>query len=235
MKKFLTLLLVALMTISMVACGEETTSAETNQNNSNSDNTVTQEHTLDELLADAVELDGYTFFQEYQSNKVKLSSQYEGKSCLVAGTIDSIENDHIVVVDSNLKVNVYIPTEEIIELEKDQYVEVVGILENIGFEQNMSMVWATVDFNTGYVSKSTYSKTGIYQADSSTDGTHPQGMYLECINDSGNTYFVEVVLTDEQRESLTRGSEVTLVGRLLVNDNKMPHSAYTKLIVETIE
>lgn len=227
MKKLFTLLLAVLMTVSMVACGDKTT-----QDNSSSD---TQEHTLDDLLADAVELDGNTFFQEYQSNKVKLSSQYEGKSCLVAGTIDAIENDHIVVVDSNLKVNVYIPTDEIIELEKNQYVEVVGILENIGSEQELSMIWATVDFNTGYLSKSVYSKTGIYKADSSTDGTHPQGTYLECINDSGNKYFVEVVLTDEQRESLTRGSEVTLVGKLFVNDNKMPHSAYTKLIVETIE
>ena len=53
MKKLFTLLLVALMTISMVACGEETTSAETNQNNSSSDNTVTQEHTLDDLLVNA--------------------------------------------------------------------------------------------------------------------------------------------------------------------------------------
>ena len=153
---------------------------------------------------------------------------------MFAGTIYAIENDHIVVAEGNFKVNVYIPTEEIIELEKDQYVEVVGILENIGSEETMSKIWATADFNVGYVSKSTYSKTGIYKADRTTDGTHPEGMYLQCINDSGKIYFIEVILNDDQKESLTSGSEVTLVGRMFVNDNKMPYSAGIKLIVETI-
>lgn len=247
MKKLLALILSFVLLLSLCACGGGTTSQETTQTpevsadtnsvtESNTEETIENEApTLEELLDTAVELDGHTFFEEYQSNKVKLSSQYEGISYLVAGIIDSIESDHIVVTDSNLKVNVYIPTEEIIELEKDQYVEVVGILENIGYEQNMSLVWVTVDFNTGYVSKSTYTKTGEYNSYHSTDGTHPQGLCLKCVNDSGKTYFVELELTAEQRDTLTNGQEITVEGRLFVNDNDMPHSAYTKLIVDTIE
>lgn len=244
MKKLLVLVLSFVLLLSLCACGGGTASQETPQNSDTStdaslDNTDEMADneipSLDELLTTAVELDGYTFFQEYESNKVKLSSQYEGKSCLVAGIIDGIENDHIIVTDSNLKVNVYIPTEEIIDLEKNQYVEVVGILENIDYEQNMSLVWVTVDFNTGYVSKSVYAKTGEYNSYHSTDGTHPQGICLKCVNDSGKTYFVELELTAEQRDTLANGQEITVEGKLLVNDNDMPHSAYTKLIVDTIK
>lgn len=240
MKKPLLIALTLAMLLTLCACGGSADAPAGDETPSTTISPVdeapeVQKQSMEELLSTATELDGYTFYKEYESNKVKLSSQYEGTSCLVAGTIDSIESDHIVVIDSNLKVNVYIPTEEIIELEKNQYVEVVGILENIGYEQNMSLVWVTVDFNTGYVSKSTYTKTGEYNFYHSTDGTHPQGLCLKCVNDSGKTYFVELELTAEQSDTLANGQEITVEGRLFVNDNDTPHSAYTKLIVDTIE
>lgn len=228
MKKLLTLLLVTLMTISMVACGKETKSAETNESQTFEDNTSTREQTLDELLATAIELDGYEIYQEYKNNKVKVASDYQGKACLVSGSIDAIETDHIVVTYSNLKVNVYLPTDEIIELEKGQGVTVVGILENMGVEETMAFLGVTCDFNTGYVSKAIYTKNGIYRALSS-------GEYLECFNDSGRIYFYELVLTDEQRESLTIDTEVTLDGKIILNDNTMPYSAPYKLVVTEIK
>ena len=235
MKKILALLLVAVMSISMVACGEETTSAETPDTPTTTENESTREQTLDELLSTAVELDGYEIYQEYAKNKVKVTSEYENTSCMVSGNIDAIETDHIVVIYSNLKVNVYLPKEEIFELEKGQSVTVVGILENMSSEETMAFLGVTCDFNTGYVSKAIYTKTGIYKSSTSTDGTHPQGIYLECLNDSGKTYFVELVLTDEQKEALTIGAEVTLDGKMILNDNTMPHSAPYKLVVTEIK
>lgn len=227
MKRKLSIILALMLCLSLCACGGGNDTPETTV----PENSINKE----EIVDTAVKLDGYTFYKEYESNKVKLSSQYEGTACLVAGTVYEIENDHIVVTDSNLMVNVYIPAEEIIELQKDQYVEVVGILENIDFKQNMSKIWVTVDFNTGYLTKSTYTKTGVFRSYNSTDGSHPQGICLECINDSGNTYYVELVLTEEQKAGLEHGTEITVEGALLINDNTMPHSAYTKLEVITIK
>ena len=112
MKKLLALVLSFVLLLILCACGGGTTNQETTQTpevstdtnsvtESNTEETLENEApTLEELLDTAVELDGHTFFEEYQSNKVKLSSQYEGTSCLVAGIIDSIESDHIIVTDS---------------------------------------------------------------------------------------------------------------------------------------
>ena len=115
MKKLLVLVLSFVLLLSLCACGGGTASQETPQNSDTStdaslDNTDEMADneipSLDELLTTAVELDGYTFFQEYESNKVKLSSQYEGKSCLVAGIIDGIENSAIFLpLSTNLFVN----------------------------------------------------------------------------------------------------------------------------------
>lgn len=235
MKKLLILLLVACMSFSMVACGEETTSAETPDTPTTTESESTREQTLDELLSTAVELDGYEIYQEYAENKVKATSEYENTSCMVSGNIDTIETDHIVVSYTNcFKVNVYLPKEEIVELEEGQFVTVVGILENMSSEETMAFSGVTCDFNTGYVSKAIRTITGIYKSSTSTDGTHPQGIYLECLNDSG-TYFVELVLTDEQKESLTIGAEVTLDGKMFLNYNIMPYSAPTKLVVTEIK
>jgi uncharacterized lipoprotein YehR (DUF1307 family) len=219
LKKFIALLLFVILSFSFTACG-----------NGNSSTKVTKE----ELLETAIELDGYSFYQEYTENKVKLSSQYDGKACLVSGTVYEIEEDHIVVEDSNLLVKVYLPETEIIELKKNQFVEVVGLLKNMNFKQEMSQVWVTVDFNTAYLTKSIYTKTGEFYSSSTTDGTHPQGDYLKCVNDSGATYYVELVLTDEQKTNLTSRDKITIEGYLFENDSNMPYSASLKMELITI-
>lgn len=252
-KKILVLLLLVVMSLSMAACGSSnnpsTATEQTELTNTAPESTEQTEQTetddresaetdtpsLEDLLSSAIELDGYSFFQEYQSNKVKLSSQYVGTSCLVNGYVDSIESDYLSVSDSNLKIHIYLPTEEIIKYDRNQYVQIVGILENIGFEQKMSNVWVTGDFHTGYVSTSTYEKTGVYHNYTSTDGTHPEGTCLEGINNIGKTIFYELELTDEQKQALTNGQELTVEARMFLNENDRPYSAYLKLEVKTLK
>lgn len=221
MKKLVLLVLSLAMVVSLCACGG---SGETPNNDETTpsveENTEAQKQTMDELLSTAIEIDGYTFFQEYNDNKVKHSSDYNEKSCLVEGNIYEIEADHIVVTDSNLKVNIYLPTEEIVELQKGQYVEIVGIVENIGFEQNMSLIWVTVDFNTGYIVNTVYEKTGqVMISDYTVDGKHTYE--LLCKNSQGNNYFVILELTAEQAEPLTAGQEITVAGDLFLNNNSL--------------
>ena len=221
MKKTLLFVLTLAMLLSLCACSG---SGETPNTEATTppveESTDTQKPTMEELLSTATEIDGYTFFQEYDDNKVKHSSDYNEKVCLVEGTIYEIEADHIAVTDSNLKVNIYLPTEEIVELQKGQYVEIVGIVENIGFEQNMSLIWVTVDFNTGYIVNTVYEKTGqVMNSDYTVEGKHTYE--LLCKNSQGNNYFVILELTAEQAEPLTAGQEITVEGNLFLNNTTL--------------
>lgn len=220
LKKFIALVFVVVFCFSFSACG-----------NKNADTKMTK----DELIANAVKLDGNDIYQEYKENKLNLANQYEGKACLVSGTVYEIENDYIVIEDSNLLVNVYLPESEIIEIKKNQFIEAVGMLENIDFKQNLSQVWVTVDFNIVYITKSVYTKTGEFYSYRTTDKTHPEGDCLKCVNDAGMAYYVELVLTDEQKSKLTYGNTITVEGYLFENDNTKPYSATLKMEVKTIQ
>lgn len=232
MKKKLAFLLALVLCLPLCACGSKAEAGAATEAVETTEPTETASVNAEELLASAEEVDGYTLFQEYQSNKVKMANQYEGKTCLVHGIIDGIENDYIIVADSGLKIHVYLPVEDIINLEKDQYVDIVGVLENIRFEQNLSLVWVVGDFRTGCVSKDTYSYTGVYRPYTATDGDHPADVCVECVNASGNIYYVQLVLTDEQKSNLTSGQTITVDGRLFKNDSKKPYHAPLKLFVD---
>jgi len=90
-------------------------------------------------------------------------------------------------------------------------------------------------FEDARISSTTFTYTGEYNAFHSTDGTHPQGVCLKYETDSGKTDYVRLVLTDEQRDTLTNGMEITVEGKLFRNDDDTPYSASTKLEVETIK
>ena len=116
----------------------------------------------DEMLENAESLDVTAFNDEYQSNKVKLTEQYEGKeqTVIISGYVDAIEADHITL-ENYILLDVYLPEEEIMELEADQNISVVGILGNIreeaypdGFGSTFGRV--VVDLKPAYVENTVY-------------------------------------------------------------------------------
>ncbi len=125
MKKFLVLLMVAMMTISMVACGEETTSAE--ENNTSTEENTSNVVTKDDMLAEALSVDYTTINNDSFENLAKAKSLYCNATLKLDGTVYEIKEDHVRIGNGlSWGVSVYLPTEELIALEKWQRIVVVG-------------------------------------------------------------------------------------------------------------
>lgn len=125
MKKLLALLLVAVMSVSMVACGEETTSAE--ENNTSTEENTSNVVTKDDMLAEALSVDYTTINNDSFENLAKAKSLYCNATLKLDGTVYEIKEDHVRIGNGlSWGVSVYLPTEELIALEKWQRIVVVG-------------------------------------------------------------------------------------------------------------
>lgn len=143
MKKILTLLLVAIMTISMVACGESTTSSE--ESNTSTEESTTNIATKEDMLAEALSVDYTTINNDSFENLAKAKSLYCNATLKLDGTVYEIKEDHVRIGNGlSWGVSVYLPTEELIALEKWQRIVVVGkttdeIIEEKGASQTLSL------------------------------------------------------------------------------------------------
>lgn len=214
MKKICSLLLGLILCLFLCACG------------GGNDAPSTSETT--EPTANATQIDVDTFLKECSSNIVKVSNDYEGKSCIIGGYISEIEKDHIALYYSYFHVNVFLPVEQIIELQTNQYVEFVGTLENLEYDAYSG---AFADLTAAGISNDRFVRTGEYNDYITTDGTHPQGTCLYYADDSGIWHYLALELSDEQKSTLTNGTQITVEGKLL-NDywNIMPNAPDIKMI-----
>lgn len=220
MKKTISLILAFVLCLSLCACGGEASSARKTQ-------------TVDELLSNAIRIEIRSFLKQCDDNVVKASNEFEGKNCIIEGFVSEINKDSIRISNEYLYVNVYLSTEEIIELQTEQYIEVVGTLENLEYDAYKG---AFADLKTACVSKYNFVRTGEYNEYHSTDGTHPQGICLKCADDSGDSYYIKLELSDEQVGTLTSGTTITVNGKLINNYwDTMPYSASLKMIDFTVE
>ncbi|MBR4289482.1 MAG: hypothetical protein IKT52_02445 [Oscillospiraceae bacterium] len=214
MKKVMSLLLALVWCLFLCACGGES-------------NTVDTPETT-QAPVNAVKIDVYTFLKECSSNIVKASNDYEGKNCIIGGYITEIEKDHIALYYSYLYVDVFLPVEQIIELQINQYVEFVGTLENLEYDAYSG---AFADLTSAGISNDTFVRTGEYHDYLTTDHSHPQGTCLHCVDDDGNWYYIALELSDEQKSTLSNGTQITVEGKLM-NDywNIMPDTPDIKMI-----
>ena len=224
MKKVVSLLLALVMCLSLCACGGG------NDAGSHAETTIPEETVIskDEMLKQAVAIDIDSFLKECSANIAKVKLDYVGKSCLFEAEVFEIQEDYIIVRSKYLEAKIYLPIEEIVELQTNQYVELVGILDKIDYD---TYEGAFADFCVAYVSNDTFVRTGIYRAFSTTDGTHPQVPCLECVDNSGVVYYIELELNDDQRNTLTNGAEITIEGKLFDNYwDTTPNHANLKMI-----
>ena len=125
MKKLLILFMVAMMTISLVACGEETTSAESNETNAS----VTKE----EILENASELNIAELKSSMMENQVKAQETFVGNSYTYAGYVLTVENDYaqIGLADTEYYFTVYLSKDDLVKLSRDELVTVVGTISDL--------------------------------------------------------------------------------------------------------
>ena len=113
MKKIVSLLLTAIMCLSLVACsgGKEVKMSK------------------DEMLAIAEEYTAGDIQGDSIDNIAKAKIKYCNKTIILSGTVRNIHEDYIVLSSSyaaNYQIDVYLPLEELVLLKRDQYITVVG-------------------------------------------------------------------------------------------------------------
>ena len=233
MKKPLLIVLTLAMLLSLCACGGNSdTPANTETSPAQSEEPIEEtsadEITLEEMLAEAEVLDYNTLADAISSNIVNAKNTYQDKYFIATGPVDDITEEYIII-SGNYRV--FLSIEEIATISTNQYITIVGRANNLS-DNWMGIV---IDFEDARISSTTFTRTGEYNSFHSTDGTHPQGVCLKYETDSGKTNYVRLVLTEEQRNTLTNGMEITVEGKLFRNDDDTPYSASTKLEVETIK
>lgn len=138
MKKLLALMLAAALALSLVACGGGGGTGDNNTpSGGNGDTTSTDtpsgggddstpSMTKEEMLQVAEEV-SCTYIQNASTKNIaSAKQQYCDKVMQLYGQIWSIEEDHIVMGGPDYLVDVYLPLDEIITLENQQVITVVG-------------------------------------------------------------------------------------------------------------
>ena len=145
MKKLLALILAAALALSLVACGGggtgdnntpstpsggngDTTGTDTPSGGGEDNETEEPAMTKEEMLQVAEDVSWVDIQNASVKNIVKAKQQYCNKVMQLKGKIWSIEQDHIVIGGdaANYLVDVYLPLDEIITLENQQVITVVG-------------------------------------------------------------------------------------------------------------
>ena len=123
MKKGISLLLAGVLALSLAACGGNTTSAETGGSSGGESNSMTKEEMLEAaVVADEVEI-GNAIYE----NVVNAKQTYCGKTLEVSSIISAIDEDSISLGQVGTFLTVYLPEEDIANLQLQQSVTVVGI------------------------------------------------------------------------------------------------------------
>lgn len=220
MKKFLPLLLIAFMSISICACGSENTSAETNETIENETN-VSEKTTKEDLLEIAVP---YTLEDlEGAFNNKATATAFIGNVYSFEGEVISIEKDYAVVEfriytgekeikswnSIDLCAHVYLSIEELTELKPNQIVGIAGKVSDV-------ISTSTTAFGTTYEGSAIVLEGAITQQYYEITGTlkgknHSyEGAWNIQIGDSsylGLVYFAEGVDLSGFNEEHNAGSD----------------------------
>ena len=114
MKKIITLLLVVLLCFSLCACGKG--------------KTLTKE----ELISTAtITTDIMTLQSAVYNNKLKATEDYCNKPIIVSGEVLMVEDNYVVICDSQVCLDAYLPTEDLVKISSNDTITVVGIINDI--------------------------------------------------------------------------------------------------------
>lgn len=126
MKKTISLLLALVLCLSLCACGGGNETPETEAPSETTAPEVTK-ITKEELLAQALAVDYTTINNDSFDNLAKAKSLYCNATLKLDGTVYEIKEDHVRIGNGlSWGVSVYLPAEELIDLEKWQRIVVVG-------------------------------------------------------------------------------------------------------------
>ena len=129
MKKLIALLLAVVLCLSLAACSSN--KANDQMGTTGSMESVSGETTaaakaksLDELLAESEEINGYQLNNDYAANPAKAVQDYCNKTLNITGMVTELYEDYVVLDDI---VNVFLPLEEMVDIEYGKQLSIVGV------------------------------------------------------------------------------------------------------------
>ena len=136
-KKIIAIVLLLAMTFSLTACGGGKT-------------------TKDNLLSVAEEVDISILMKEAKENIARAEQNYVGKAVVLSGYVSHINSDNCMLKErsrNDILVQVYLPKEELAELEKGIHISIVGEITDI------SNTYITVE--NAYLNETVFESSGI--------------------------------------------------------------------------
>ncbi len=206
MKKFIALLLAAVMCLSLVACGKSEAAK-----------------TKEEMLAIAEEYRSSDIQNDSIENIVKAKQKYCNKTLLLSGMVRNIEEDHIElapIYSSNYIIDVYLSIDDLVLLEQGQSVTVVGTTIDEIIDKSENAAGYTFNYShyqmpVAYLVKYTVEVTGILKG-VNNDFAPAFNIQIGSSNVLKLIYFAENVDTS----TLEYGQEITFVAKeISENDN----------------
>ena len=126
MKKAISLLLALVLCLSLCACGSGNDTPETTEAPTETTSPEVTVMTKEEMLEQALEAQLHEVENEFHENLAKAKQEYCNKVLKLTGRIANIAEDHIELGTGWYTVDVYLPIEDLITLQTQQQVTIVG-------------------------------------------------------------------------------------------------------------
>lgn len=229
MKKILSLILTLVMCLSLCACGttksDSATASEVITETNTSTNVILSDGELDTL---AVSLTRDDLSKSIDNNAVR--SSLVGNVYSFEGTVFSVEGDHVVlefyIKDdqgtyltnySVLSAKVYLPPEELVELEENQRIKVVGKVSSVTAN--------AIVFENAYIDQY-YEIVGVLKGENHSNG----GAYNIKIGDSSFLFLVYFAEDVDLSDINTDGEQITFLAKISYNKSNWTETYYNAII-----
>lgn len=242
MKKLLVLMLAAALTLSLVACGGsgagdnntsstgngDTTSTDTPSGGGEDSTQATESMTKEEMLQVAEEVSWVDIQNASVENIARAKQQYCNIVMQLEGRIWSIEEDHVVIGGdgANYLIDVYLPIEEILTLENNQVISVVGKTTDEIIDVTENVAEYSFDFSY-YQMPNAYLVKDTVEWNCKTRGPSMNDDYDWIVEFEGSNVLHHVHFSDSvDITSLGLAMELKLSGKQIDND------LYNAIIIE---
>lgn len=223
MKKLFALMLAAALALSLTACGGGT--GDGSISGSGEGSTPGGGMTKEEMLEQAIECSEDTINDDTLDNMARAKQTYCGKTLLIKGQVTEISSDYITMGRVNTYIKVYLPVEDIVNLEYKQFITIVG---NMGeeitegtFAPDIPQKVYTYEVSPAYLVADTYEFTGtpIDENDS-----FPGAWNVE-FSDVPNPEYRRLVYFDSSVDvSQYVGKEITFSAKVVSGENSNTYS-----------
>ena len=174
MKKATYFFLALVLFLSLCACGPTASTEETTPTEVEEETAPTKEETAptkEEMLQTAQKVSTIDILNSSKENIAKAKLEYCNKTLLLSGIVREIKEDHIelcIYYGASYHVDVYLPLEEIVTLERGQGLTVVGkttdeILESSEAVGGYTFKYKFYQMPTAYIVSDTVEMTAVYR------------------------------------------------------------------------